>query len=175
MKSRAQTLSLARWAGLLTLVLSGGCGDDVPFDPNMSMGTASAPNPTSQNPGNPTTPSTATTSTPGASTSTTTTSEPDPGASTPSTEDPGEGTETKKKDCVGVDPENPDGPLWFAPVQAPRLSSLRQDCKEPACVGSAAPFWQLHDYQPLSCGYNQDYGIADFKNRTVFVALLSGW
>lgn len=48
-------------------------------------------------------------------------------------------------------------------------------CKTPACIGDMGPLWELHDYQPLSCGYGKDYGFADFIGKPVMVVFLAGW
>lgn len=165
-----------KWSGralcvwLFPLMFTGtGCGDDLAFDPNQPMSTAST-----QNPGG-----TAPTTTAGKSTSSTSSSMSMADASSAtSSESSEEDTTTKNPDCVGVDPEAEAGDsiLTQRALLAAVTPKLRQDdCVEPACVGSDAPFWQLHDYQPLSCGHNQDYGIKAFMGRTVLISMLSAW
>lgn len=35
--------------------------------------------------------------------------------------------------------------------------------------------WELHDYQPLSCGYGKAYGYPDFAGKPIMVVFLAGW
>lgn len=48
-------------------------------------------------------------------------------------------------------------------------------CVHPACIGDASVSWQLHDHQPLSCGFGQDYGQDVYYGKTTMVVLLAGW
>lgn len=48
-------------------------------------------------------------------------------------------------------------------------------CVHPACIGDASVSWQLHDHQPLSCGFGQDYGQDAYYGKTTMVVFLAGW
>lgn len=68
------------------------------------------------------------------------------------------GTDTGTGTGTGTGPEIPEG------------------CTTPPnCVGMQSPAWELHDYQPNSCGFNQDYGINTFNKHVTMVVLLTGW
>ncbi|TPV97308.1 MAG: redoxin domain-containing protein [Myxococcales bacterium FL481] len=81
-------------------------------------------------------------------------------------EDTGAGTGDDTGDDTGEtgtgDPEDPQA-----------------DCEDedpPAyCVGSPMPEWSLDDYQPLSCGYDENYGLADFAGHVTVFGLWQGW
>lgn len=45
----------------------------------------------------------------------------------------------------------------------------------PASSTTGATGFQLHDFQPQSCGYGQLYGLDRFLGRATLVALLAGW
>ena len=45
----------------------------------------------------------------------------------------------------------------------------------PTEVGSAAPVYQLKDFQPNSCGYKGVYGLDNFAGTVTVAALLAGW
>ena len=40
-----------------------------------------------------------------------------------------------------------------------------------SCPGAPAPTWQLHDFQPQSCGHDQIYGLDRFAGEVVVVFL----
>ena len=88
------------------------------------------------------------------STSTSTGDTSDDTGDTSGDSDTGSGTETGTGD--GSDPCESDDPPAF-------------------CVGSPAPDWQLKDYQPLSCGTGQVYGLSAFQGHVTLFALLKGW
>lgn len=48
-------------------------------------------------------------------------------------------------------------------------------CLHPACVGDESVSWQLHDHQPRSCGFGQDYGQDAYYGKTTMVVFLAGW
>lgn len=84
--------------------------------------------------------------------------------------------------CVGIDPEaqrmrslayqeDPDP----GQPQDPNPGDPEPECKSPTCIGDNAPYWELHDYQPQSCGYDRDYGINSFNGAVTMVVMLSGW
>lgn len=45
------------------------------------------------------------------------------------------------------------------------------DCVE--CPGTAAPTWELYDFQPQSCGYGEIYGLERFRGTVTVVVLWS--
>lgn len=48
-------------------------------------------------------------------------------------------------------------------------------CVHPACIGDESVSWQLHDHQPRSCGFGQDYGQDVYFGKTTMVVFLAGW
>ena len=42
-------------------------------------------------------------------------------------------------------------------------------------LGSQAPDFALPDFQPQSCGFGATYGLAPYRGKVTFVALLAGW
>lgn len=48
-------------------------------------------------------------------------------------------------------------------------------CVHPACIGDPSVSWQLHDHQPMSCGFGQDYGQDAYYGKTTMVVFLAGW
>lgn len=84
--------------------------------------------------------------------------------------------------CVGI---NPYPEVWHAYQDTTGTGTdtgtntdpqLPDGCTTPPnCIGMYSPPWELHDYQPESCGYNQDYGINAFNKHVTMVVLLTGW
>ena len=66
------------------------------------------------------------------------------------------------EDCVGPHPEaHAEEPVAAAP----------QEC--PTCLGASMPNWRLYDFQPISCGFGQHYGLDQFVGRPTLVVMLS--
>lgn len=70
--------------------------------------------------------------------------------------------------CIGVNP---------ALAAKPALPSapLPEGCKAGTCVGQYAPAWEAYDFQPLSCGFKQKYGMKDFAGKVTVLVHLAGW
>jgi hypothetical protein len=64
--------------------------------------------------------------------------------------------------------------LAHAPAAAALLGGCRDD-PEPNEPGAPAPTWSLVDFQPLSEGFQQTYGLDRFRGRVLLVALYAGW
>lgn len=159
------------------LSTSSGCGDDVQGDPSATAGASNSSGAIPTQPGLPGTPGQLTTTTTGGA------QKPGGGVGTSTggvggttgtldTNQDTSGTDGTPKDCIGVDP-TAGGELFSLLQDQPEGA---QDCETPpACVGMDAPFWELHDYQPESCGYNQDYGMGAFNKHVTMVVFLTGW
>ena len=82
----------------------------------------------------------------------------------------GDDTGTGADACIGVDPS-------AAQSMDTQAVSARQDseCEPGNCLGQAAPVWSAVDYQPLSCGFGQSYGLSSFIGKPVLLAQLAGW
>ncbi len=65
-------------------------------------------------------------------------------------------------ECVGQAPD-PDAP---APDPIPEDTCMN-------CVGAPTPTWRLEDFQPLSCGLGQTYGVDTFHGAPTLVALFN--
>lgn len=86
--------------------------------------------------------------------------------------------------CVGVNPF-PDAGFDYQDTTGTGTGTdtgtdtgpeIPEGCTTPPnCVGMFSPPWELHDYQPESCGFNQDYGINAFNKHVTMVVLLTGW
>ncbi|MEE2789851.1 MAG: hypothetical protein VX589_21095 [Myxococcota bacterium] len=66
---------------------------------------------------------------------------------------------TPPVDCIGAGNQN----------QAPPLAILG----DPTAVGATKPTWRRLDYQPLSCGFGQEYGLDSFDGEVTLVALFN--
>lgn len=169
---RAPALLTALLASAALSTVSG-CGESSQGDPLATTGTNSSsaiptqPGWPGTTPGQVTGSSTGNAQKPGGAGTTA------PGGGGPSnTNQDTSGTGGAPKDCVGVDP-NAGGELFSLLQDQPDGA---QECETPpACVGMDAPFWELHDYQPESCGYNQDYGIGAFNHHVTMTVFLTGW
>lgn len=90
--------------------------------------------------------------------------------------------------CIGVNPEAPAKPGYAYQTGTGTSTGtgtgtstntgpkIPDGCTTPPrCIGMQSPAWELHDYQPNSCGYNRDYGINTFNKHVTMVVLLTGW
>ena len=70
--------------------------------------------------------------------------------------------------CSGVEPISTAGDVDSSSQPAERARTAVR-------VGQLHPDWSLRDYQPKSCGFEQEYGLSSFRGRVVVLALLASW
>lgn len=71
--------------------------------------------------------------------------------------------------CIGINPS-------IAPKPPLPPATVPQGCpRAGVCIGQPAPNWQAYDFQTLSCGFGQKYGIKDFIGKPTLVVHLAGW
>ncbi len=94
-------------------------------------------------------------------------------------DDDGAGDEGAAGEGEGEGEGEPQGPLCTGadPTGAPILdrSAVPPNCGRPAatCPGAPMPYWQLADFQPQSCGFEEVYSLDAFVGTRTVVALFA--